>query len=157
MYEIKDEDLKLSEKFKAAQLKLETKKQEIVAVNKKENNDTIEACLLFQSNISFFKEKAKDKKLVERSNFILDYLLKEFPKADSKVILKLIKKNGIYTYNQIILFLLFTLSIPFLIIQFYLLSSSGWTVSTLLNYCTPLSLVFILLFLVIDANIVHKK
>lgn len=157
MYEIKDEDLKLSEKFKAAQLKLETKKQEIVAVNKKENNDTIEACLLFQSNISYFKEKAKAKKLVEKSNFILDYLLKEFPKADSRVILKLLKKHGIYTYNQIILFLLFILSVPFLIIQLYLIFSLGLTISTILNYCTPVSLVFILLFLVIDANIVHKK
>ena len=157
MYKIEDEDLKLSEKFKKAQLNLEIKKQEIVAVNKKQNNDTIEACLLFQSNVTYFKEKVKDHRLVNRASYLVNQLTTDFPKANEKVLLKLIKKNGIYTYNQIISIVFLVLLIPFFSSQFYLLSHFGFNSSTFFNYCMPSSLLFSLLVLIIDSHIVNKR
>lgn len=157
MFEIKDEDLQLSEKFKLAQLNLETKKQEIIAINKKENNDTIEACLLFQSNVSYFKEKIKEKRVVDKTRYIVEYLLKDFPKANPEVLLRAIKKQGIYTYNQILLFVLFLFSIPYFLVNGYLLFYFGFSFNTVLNYCIPATLAFIVLFLMLDANIFYKK
>lgn len=155
MYEIEDQDLKLSEKFKAAQLKLEIKKQEIIAVNKKENNDTIEACLLFQSNVSYFKEKTKGYKIVDKPNSIAEELLNDFPKADYDILLKIIKKEGFVTYSQLSIFIFICLLMGYLSIVIY----SCFTVSfsTLLTFIIPLTLFFVILFLFLDSYIINIR
>ncbi len=101
MYEVKEEDLKLSSNFEKANQKILKKKEEIILNNKNENQDTIEALLLFTNNLSYFKELTKGLSLSSKYNLIFKELKKSFPKADDKLLHKHLFKRGYLSYSAL--------------------------------------------------------
>lgn len=150
MYEVEEKDLQLSVTFKKAQEKLLNKKQEIIAVNKKENNDTIEASLLFLSNIEYFKNKYKGSS-VSKHMLILDELQQTFKNANLDTLATLLNKNRFYSLSVLTnFFTICILSIASIPIS-YLFYTYGLTFNTLL---TKVSLVLALTF-VLYANLIE--
>lgn len=148
MYEVKENDLKLSKKYLGLQAKLDQKKFELIEQDKKVNDQTIEACLLFQSNVEYYKDSVKNLKYFSRKDSIIRTIHRAFPESDVKFLEKEINKVIIsekaYCYFMIILF-----SILFLIssITIYFIFSFK------LQYYIPLFCGLILLFIVIDSYI----
>lgn len=153
MYEIKENDLQLSEKFKTANLNLEYKKQEIILANKKENNDTIEASLLFLSHKAYFKEKHKNTLVIEKKQQIKRELIKSFPKLNENTINLLLTKHGFFTYKELVSVLIIILSGLFILLSCTLFFMFNLTVNIIL----PLLAVFIILFLFLDTYITRLR
>lgn len=99
MYEVNEEDLKLSSNFQKANEKILKKKEEFILTNKNENQDTIEALLLFTNNTSYFKQITKGLSLSSKYNVIFKELKKNFPKANDKVLNKYLFKRGYLSYS----------------------------------------------------------
>lgn len=157
MYEIKDEDIQLSENFKKAQLKLETKKQELISLNKKENNDTIEASLLFISNSAYFKELTKGQLIVNKPDIIKKHLIREFPKLDIKYVDKVLIKHGYFNYIHYMTFFSVIFLIIYLVTVIGLINQYGFSLSVFITKILLSGCFFLIILLLIDYWIVLIK
>lgn len=157
MYEIKEEDLQLSEKFKEAQFKLQENKKELIQVSKKANNDTIEALLLFQSNSAYFKDVLKNQKMVDKQALILKELIKTFPKADKKVLLITLIKNGYLNYNQYNSIFVILYTFIFIVLNTFIFITKGLAFDHFFQYTLPSLCIIICISVLVDNWIINKK
>lgn len=152
MYEVKEHDLKLSKKYLELQSKLDQKKFELIEQDKKVNDQTIEACLLFQSNKVYYKNLVKDLRYFDKKDSIIRSISKSFPEVDINLLEKEINKVFLSEKTYCIILISLFLFLYFLIIGIVTFILS-FKLSFILTYYLPIFCVLLLIFIFIDSYI----
>jgi len=152
MYEVKENDLKLSKKYLELQTKLDKKRSELIEKDKKVNDQTIEACLLFQSNKEHYKSLVKDLKYFDKKDSLIRSISRDFPECDIKLLAKEIDKVIIseksYCYFMCLMFAI-VFFIGTLVFNFII----SFKIVHIFQYYFPLFCILILIFIFIDSYI----
>lgn len=152
MYEVKENDLKLSKKYLGLQAKLDQKKFELIEQDKKVNDQTIEACLLFQSNVEYYKDSVKNLKYFDRKDSIVRTIHRAFPESDVKFLEKEINKviisEKVYCY-----FIATVFTILYFITIFIINLIFTFNFHHIFQYYLPLLCFFILMLVFVDSYI----
>ena len=101
---VDDKDLELSNKFKNYQFVLDMQKQNKVLDFKKNHSDTVEAGIIVEHNIDYFKNKFKDYPLLKRRPALVLELKERFPNLNEKALSKVLRKKGFYTESFVAVF-----------------------------------------------------
>lgn len=119
MYDVQDEDLRLSHKYVEAQNIINTISKERIEKYKDVNSDTVEATLLFEANKKHFNSIVGSYPAIKHE-LILQCLEKTFPELDRQVVSKRLIKSGILPYKWLLRILFFFLLILGLIAVVFL-------------------------------------
>lgn len=99
--EFEEDYTKPSVKYQDTQYLIDLEKKKIMRDYKNQTHDTIEAVLIFNRNVGYYKAKHELTPFLKRRDKILTELKSSFPKLNEDVVTKSLRKHGVYSKNFI--------------------------------------------------------
>lgn len=146
---VEDNDLQLSSKYKNYQYLLDAQKDKMNVDYKKSNSDTIEAAIILNNNLDYFKLLYQSSPFLKRRELLVRELKKQFPDLDESKFSRYLTKQGFYSERYVVTMLSTVLiSFTVLIANFILVITS--LLNLILTVSVGLTLIFTLILVIVN-------